>query len=623
MAGVAAPPFQEPRGVPKSPPTTTPRATVDAAHRLTEELLQGYDVAVPPMPSLHDHVNVTLSLKLTKMLGMNPKERTITLAGWMREFWYDPRLDYDKSRLGGGFDAKEDYLTISHSKIWTPDIELVNSVDFNKGELCEKVDPFVYASGSQKVAASDILDLTRDTHEQPHRAQPYNVMVVRRCVMKTRCDIDFAFYPFDTQECPLIFQPWSDNFVKTYIAAEGVTSKVNLPEFNVRMHSALTDMTMIRTAAAAWPQIVINVEIARHGQYYVVNIICPALLLVLVTWFTLWIPFDKSDRLAYMVTLLFTGLFMQADHANKRPATDNETWLDDFATIITLLLVLGVLYTVWILRLRPPKKPDGRLWTQRDIERRHTKVEQLERFSRIAFPLLVALLIGSLFLDLELYERLGPRTERNFDCRATKMVLSLIVATVLLQGAAIVLSMYNMGPEMRAALEGRAVSLEEQRQQRIVEARHSQEQARSREKLVTARDELEKARSRARMEDSPLPPQLGLFSMPRSPRGPPGQDQLPDPSAQAQVTQSGLINMLRQGSPRASPRDPAATLAPPARQREPSPLPGGSASSALLQTLSPRGPRYSPVPVGRDPSPRPNASPRAEIECGPGMRQDL
>jgi hypothetical protein len=426
------------------------RATVDVAHIQVQELLKGYDKNSPPMHNFDEQVDVTVSLKLTKLLELNARDRTVTMAGWLRRFWQDPRLAFDLQTMGAGWNAKEDFLQVDQGAIWTPDTALLNSVDFNKGELCQTVNAFVYATGARSVASGSHLDLTQDTSNQESQPVPFNVMLVTPCVFKVRCDISAAYFPFDTNVCPLMFEPWSSNFLRLQIAADAMKSQVNLPEFNVRMYSATTENIVEHTTGGKWPRVTIKVEIARHAHYYVVNIVCPILLLVVVCWFTLWVPIGLADRVAYMMTLVLTGMATTSMNAERRPATDTDTWLDDFQTTALLLLVFATFFSIMVLRLLPPSKPDA-FWSERQIWNRTQLVNMIESAFRIAFFALAAVSFGWLFVDLEMYESKGHRREKNFSGRATLLMLIAIGGIVIFKVVMIVLSCF---PPISASLGG-------------------------------------------------------------------------------------------------------------------------------------------------------------------------
>merc|ERR1719191_1244612 len=122
------------------------------------------------------------------------------------------------------WDLRKDYLEVDTGKIWVPDTTLINSVDFNWGEACDlSTKAFVYSKGARFVSAAESLDLTKDeAHQGTETPMGFNVMLLRPCVFKAKCDVDLSYYPFDQFVCPFTFQPWGDKFMKLHIASDAL-----------------------------------------------------------------------------------------------------------------------------------------------------------------------------------------------------------------------------------------------------------------------------------------------------------------------------------------------------------------------------------------------------------------
>merc|ERR1719387_3075521 len=137
----------------------------------------------------------------------------MTVVGWLRHYWYDPRLAYHGSAVfkGSGefWDSKRDFLKVDPDKIWRPDITLANSVDYNWDELCGHAEAIVTDdSGTTMVATSD-QDVPGGPTQGGKPPLRYNVFWSRPCVLKAKCDVALNWYPFDTNVCPLEFTPWT------------------------------------------------------------------------------------------------------------------------------------------------------------------------------------------------------------------------------------------------------------------------------------------------------------------------------------------------------------------------------------------------------------------------------
>jgi hypothetical protein len=284
----------------------------------------------------------------------------------------------------------------------------------------------------------------------------------RPCVLKTKCNIDIEWYPFDTNVCPLIFGPWGQSFIDMYVATQSLDSKVSLPEFAVHILNATSDVIPHDNVTnVAWPSVTVNLQIERHAHYYVVNIICPMIMLVMLTWFALWIPLGTIDRVAAMLTLVLTAIATQSINAEKRPATDKDMWLDDFQTAALLLVILAAMYTVFSSRYDPDES-----WDEKRREDRKATLKFADRIAVGVFPVAAFLSFGYLFWEVLLYEETDGYAQKNFSGVATIAVFAFCVASSILMCLGIMshwcTSVREHTDKLQAHLLKNAKSLEKQ-----------------------------------------------------------------------------------------------------------------------------------------------------------------
>eukprot|EP00928_Gymnodinium_smaydae_P009557 TRINITY_DN13583_c0_g1_i5.p1 TRINITY_DN13583_c0_g1~~TRINITY_DN13583_c0_g1_i5.p1 ORF type:complete len:576 (+),score=59.60 TRINITY_DN13583_c0_g1_i5:71-1798(+) len=406
-------------------------------------LLEHYDPRMPPLRSGQDVVEVAIGFKANKLIVFDQNERTVTWAGYIRRYWYDPRLAYNGSALEAPVpsinDSRSDnetteeervavaersaqgsrktthwqsqsFVRIDPEEIWRPDITVSNAVDFNWDELCEQTDAFLYDEAGIQLA----------TVSEGNRSQSmrYNVLWSQPCVVKAKCDVDLKMFPFDTTVCPVMFQPWGDNFLKMAVATGSIENEVTIPEFYVTVVGATADRVSYSSMqGASWPRVSIDLQIARHAHYYVVNFICPMMLMVMLTWISFWIPANTSDRIQYMVTIVLTVMAVNFITAEKRPATDDDTWLDNFQCRTLLLVVFTTFYTVWFYCWFPSDE-----WPAAERERRIALLQVIDKTIRAAFPVICFLWLGRLFFILYDKGVLDLKYMSHFDGEAAREV---------------------------------------------------------------------------------------------------------------------------------------------------------------------------------------------------------
>merc|ERR1719502_1826968 len=114
------------------------------------------------------------------------------------------------------WDSRTDFLSAAPDDIWHPDTRLINALDYNWDELCDNVDANVYDSSGATTVMTN------------HGALKYNVFWSRPCVLKAKCEIKLEWFPFDTNVCPLQFEPWADNFLNMVIATDSTESSISI-----------------------------------------------------------------------------------------------------------------------------------------------------------------------------------------------------------------------------------------------------------------------------------------------------------------------------------------------------------------------------------------------------------
>lgn len=403
---------------------------------LVEKMLDGYNMKVPPLRSEMGAVDVAMGLQLNKLVEVNEAEQKVTWSGWIRQYWFDPRLSYTSDNLrpllpehgrAQTWDSQKNFLSVGVERIWHPDTTVFNAVDYNWANLCEPAEAWIYADSE-----ANVIEVV-DEHGQ-NKSLVFNVAWSKACKMKTSCNMSLDWYPFDINECSIIFEPWLDNYIRMHVASTRVQSAISLPEFSVNILSATATQTAYITSSddghAHWPLVDVKINIERIGHYYVVNYIGPMLFMVMLSWIGLFIPTIASDKLQYNVTLVLLVLTVNFITAEKRPPTTTDTWLDLFQSRITLLVVFLTFLQVFLQRLEPDKD-----WSDVEKDKRRLFMDYVLNIMRLVYPMVCFGVLGSGFLELFLYQRAhanGEMTEHFAGTVPTLVIGSIVVVTVVM-----------------------------------------------------------------------------------------------------------------------------------------------------------------------------------------------
>ena len=146
--------------------------------KLRRNLTQYYDFSARPVMSPRTAINVTFEVMLYQLVGIDPKDQTITMLMFQCLSWTDEFLQWDPAEYDG-----IETLRYYRYWIWTPDILPYNDV------------------GS--------FDLEKYDFSIPIKVN-YNGTVawMRPVEYETTCSLDVTRFPFDVQECDLVIGSW-------------------------------------------------------------------------------------------------------------------------------------------------------------------------------------------------------------------------------------------------------------------------------------------------------------------------------------------------------------------------------------------------------------------------------
>ncbi|XP_062813326.1 acetylcholine receptor subunit epsilon [Anolis carolinensis] len=142
--------------------------------RLVETLFANYDRTVRPVLNGGEALEVSIKLTLTNLISLNEKEETLTTNVWIAQQWKDYRLNYSSADFGG-----IGTIRVPADMVWLPDIVLENNIDGNF-EVAYSANVLIYEGGS--------------------------MYWLPPAIYRSTCSIEVTFFPFDWQNCSLVFR---------------------------------------------------------------------------------------------------------------------------------------------------------------------------------------------------------------------------------------------------------------------------------------------------------------------------------------------------------------------------------------------------------------------------------
>merc|ERR1719420_2654059 len=111
--------------------------------------------------------------------------------------------------------------------------------------------------------------------------------------------------------------------------------------------------------------------------------------------------------------------------AEKRPATDEDMWLDEFQSMTMLLIVIASFYSVLSMRYQPDES-----WSEPDKQKRRELLDHVEQIARIAYLVIAVLVMGFLFWEVQAYSADHLSLSDHLHSRPAMIVFAVIMILI-------------------------------------------------------------------------------------------------------------------------------------------------------------------------------------------------
>nr|XP_005574682.2 acetylcholine receptor subunit gamma isoform X2 [Macaca fascicularis] len=294
--------------------------------RLLADLMQNYDPNLRPAERDSDVVNVSLKLTLTNLISLNEREEALTTNVWIEMQWCDYRLRWDPRDYEGLW-----VLRVPSTMVWRPDIVLENNVD-----------------GVFEVALYCNVLVSPDGC----------IYWLPPAIFRSACSISVTYFPFDWQNCSLIFQSqtYSTNEIDLQLSQEdGQTIEwifidpeafTENGEWAIQHRPAKMLLDPAAPAQEAGHQkVVFYLLIQRKPLFYIINIIAPCVLISSVAILIYFLPAKAGgQKCTVAINVLLAQTVFLFLVAKKVPETSQAVPL--ISKYLTFLLVVTILIVV-------------------------------------------------------------------------------------------------------------------------------------------------------------------------------------------------------------------------------------------------------------------------------------
>ena len=259
------------------------------AENVASVLFNSYDPAIRPI--FGQRLNVTVGFFLFSIKDFDEKSGTLTSVGGPFYMWNDPRLTWNPLDNGNLYT-----FPITASKLWYPNLYLINPAN--------KMEPI----GDE----SFVLRMS------------YNGDVWRYMgsIIKTTCDIDMTYFPFDTQECQIDMSAWG--FLASEIFLTPLQSDVDLTYYNENSQWKVVKSELKEYQLKGIDGMVtVKFSLKRKPEYFAINILAPIFMLCLLNPLVFFLPMESGERISYTITIFLSlAVFMTLISDNMPQSSD-------------------------------------------------------------------------------------------------------------------------------------------------------------------------------------------------------------------------------------------------------------------------------------------------------------
>ncbi|KAH3886467.1 acetylcholine receptor subunit beta-like 1 [Dreissena polymorpha] len=292
----------------------------DDAQTLLTYLFTAYDKSIRPIDKQTDAVNVTVDFNLLSVNDVNELSGALKTTGFLDVKWNDTSLNWT-------WNGDANTLSFYHwpqNEVWKPDLTLKNSF-----------------LNYKSLGDSSLLVENNYTGEMTWH--PFQVF-------ESTCSFDITYFPFDIQNCDLIFTSWS--YTKTQLNLQVGTNGLNLAYYEANSDWDLKSVSWSSSEGADETSVTFSIKIKRKPLYVLVTIVLPIIFLCILDLFTFVLPCSSGEKIGYsMIVFLSFAIFLTIASTTLPQSSESTAIMTIFVILQTAASMVIVIVSVLLVRI--------------------------------------------------------------------------------------------------------------------------------------------------------------------------------------------------------------------------------------------------------------------------------
>ncbi|KAL4222710.1 behavioral response to nicotine [Mactra antiquata] len=269
---------------------------------------------------------VSIDWNLVSILDFDETNGYLEVSGYLSLEWTAEAL------TASTFDLN---IMVQETKIWRPPLVLVNSLD-----------------GTDLIGYDSSVKVRVNVMSKICQWRPWTVA-------RVACKADVTYYPYDRQECSLLFSVWGYNTTE-------VTLQINNPnEWSTLYFEENGEWEIVETSSELSTvqdssTVDFKIKLSRRPLFYVINIVAPIVLLGLVNVCTFYLPIESGERVGFSVTCFLSYVVLLNMVMSLLPSSASPmSYLSYYTFVMMVFSALMSIMTIVTLRIYHKSDDDG------------------------------------------------------------------------------------------------------------------------------------------------------------------------------------------------------------------------------------------------------------------------
>ena len=259
--------------------------------------------------------------------------------------WEDQRLTYKNLN---NFTNLNKIELDDIDRMWKPSVDFKNAVEPKTTEVDSKTSMFIHKEHGPRAGS-----LRRSIEADVFEGGWASLIMRKEYFIMFECEFELRSYPFDTQQCQMIFRLRGVTQRYMYFSEDyqGITFKglKDLTEFTVKNISSA-----VFREPGPYSEFVVTILFARRSIYHILNIYLQTSLLNLTVLFTLFFDVTNfSDRIMVSLTVMLVVVTLQTQIQATLPPTAYYKLIDYWlVSSLVIIILIMLVHTILAYRLK-------------------------------------------------------------------------------------------------------------------------------------------------------------------------------------------------------------------------------------------------------------------------------